>query len=87
MITKTNRISFQGDYGLAESYLREALAVAEADGDDEARAMILNWLGTNAYGGGDLHARGAMVGFHDIGLGLRVAQEAAGQGEDPGQGQ
>ena len=53
--------SFQGDYGLAESYLREALAVAEADGDDEARAMILNWLGTNAYGGGDLDAAEGFV--------------------------
>jgi predicted ATPase/Tfp pilus assembly protein PilF len=53
--------SFQGDYGLAESYLREALAVAEVDGDDEARAMILNWLGTNAYGGGDLDAAEGFV--------------------------
>ena len=52
--------SFQGDYGLAEAYLREALAVAESDGDDEARAMILNWLGTNAYGGGDLDAAEAL---------------------------
>jgi non-specific serine/threonine protein kinase len=48
--------SYQGDYGLGESYLREALAIAEADGDDEARATILNWLGTNAYGGGNLDA-------------------------------
>ena len=46
--------SYQGDYALGEAYLREALAVAEQDGDDEARAMILNWLGTNAYGGGEL---------------------------------
>ena len=53
--------SYQGDYGLAESYLREALAVAESDGDDEARAMILNWLGTNAYGGGDLDAAEGFV--------------------------
>jgi predicted ATPase/Tfp pilus assembly protein PilF len=48
--------SYQGDYGLGESYLREALALAEADGDDEARATILNWLGTNAYGNGQLDA-------------------------------
>ncbi|HEY3336269.1 MAG TPA: tetratricopeptide repeat protein [Candidatus Limnocylindrales bacterium] len=48
--------SYQGDYALGESYLREALAVAEGDGDDEARATILNWLGTNAYGGGSLDA-------------------------------
>ena len=46
--------SYQGDYTLGDSYLREALAVADLDGDDEARATILNWLGTNAYGGGNL---------------------------------
>ena len=48
--------SYQGDYTLGEAYLREGLAVAEAEGNDEARATILNWLGTNAYGGGDLDA-------------------------------
>ena len=48
--------SYQGDYALGEAYLREGLAVAEAEGNDEARATILNWLGTNAYGGGDLDA-------------------------------
>ena len=46
--------SYQGDYTLGDSYLREVLAVADLDGDDEARATILNWLGTNAYGGGNL---------------------------------
>jgi predicted ATPase len=46
--------SYQGDYALGESYLLEALAVAGQDGDDVARATILNWLGTNAYGGGSL---------------------------------
>jgi tetratricopeptide (TPR) repeat protein len=48
--------SYQGDYALGESYLREALAVARTEGDDEATAVVLNWLGTNAYGGGDLAA-------------------------------
>ena len=35
--------------------------MAESDGDDEARAMILNWLGTNAYGGGNLDAAEGFV--------------------------
>ena len=46
--------SYQGDYALAESYLRGALEMARAAGDEQAAATILNWLGTNAYGGGDL---------------------------------
>lgn len=46
--------SYQGDYGLGESYLREALAVAREHGDREGMAVVLTWLGTNAYGAGDL---------------------------------
>jgi len=53
--------SYQGDYTLGEAYLREALAVAQAEGDDEARATVLNWLGTNAYGGGNLDAAEAFI--------------------------
>jgi non-specific serine/threonine protein kinase len=53
--------SYQGDYMLGESYLREALAVATADGDEEACAVVLNWLGTNAYGRGDLDASEAYI--------------------------
>ncbi len=48
--------SYQGDYRLAEAYLREALAVARAESDEDAAALILNWLGTNAYASGDLAA-------------------------------
>ena len=48
--------SYQGDYALGEAYLREALAASRQDGDEEAEAIILNWLGTNAYGRGDLDA-------------------------------
>ncbi len=48
--------SYQGDYALGESYLKEALAAARSDGDDEAEAVILGWLGSNAYGRGDLDA-------------------------------
>jgi predicted ATPase len=48
--------SYQGDYRLGESYLMEALAVATSEGDDEAMAVVLNWLGTNAFGAGDLDA-------------------------------
>jgi predicted ATPase len=48
--------SYQGDYALAESYLREALAVARMEGNASAMAEILNWLGTNAYGQGNLDA-------------------------------
>jgi tetratricopeptide (TPR) repeat protein len=46
--------SYQGDYALGDAYLREALGAARADGDEDAEAVILNWLGTNAYGRGDL---------------------------------
>src|SRR4051794_39967469 len=46
--------SYQGDYALGDAYLREALLAARADGEEEAEAVILNWLGTNAYGRGDL---------------------------------
>jgi predicted ATPase len=46
--------SYQGDYVLGDAYLREALAAARTDGDEDAQAVILNWLGTNAYGRGDL---------------------------------
>ena len=53
--------SYQGDFGLAEAYLREALAASRQDGDEEAEAIILNWLGTNAYGRGDLDAAEAYV--------------------------
>ncbi|HEX5825985.1 MAG TPA: tetratricopeptide repeat protein [Candidatus Limnocylindrales bacterium] len=53
--------SYQGDYALGEAYLREALALAEADGDDESRALILNWLGTNSYGGGRLDDAEAFI--------------------------
>ena len=53
--------SYQGDYGLGESYLREALAVARAEGNEPAMAEILNWLGTNAYGRGDLDAAETFV--------------------------
>ena len=52
--------SYQGDYRLGEAYLREALAVAREQGDEEAEAVVLNWLGTNAYGGGDLDAAEAL---------------------------
>ena len=48
--------SYQGDYVLGDAYLREALAASREDGDEEAEAIILNWLGTNAYGRGDLDA-------------------------------
>ena len=48
--------SYQGDYALADAYLRQALAEARTDGDEEAEAVILNWLGTNAYGSGNLEA-------------------------------
>jgi predicted ATPase/Tfp pilus assembly protein PilF len=60
--------SYQGDYVLGESYLREALAAARTDGDEEAEAVILNWLGTNAYGRGDLDAAEVYV---SEGLALR----------------
>ena len=53
--------SYQGDYVLAEGYLRESLAASRQDGDEEAEAIILNWLGTNAYGRGDLDAAEAYV--------------------------
>ena len=53
--------SFQGDYALGESYLREALAVAEEDGDQEACAAVLNWLGTNSYWRGDLDRSEAYI--------------------------
>ncbi len=53
--------SYQGDYPMAEAYLKDGLAVAEAMDDDEARATLLNWLGTNAYGGGDLDAAEAYI--------------------------
>jgi len=53
--------SYQGDYALGDAYLRDALAVAEEDGDDEARASILNWLGTNSYGRGDLDGAEAYI--------------------------
>jgi len=48
--------SYQGDYTLGEAYLREALVASRQDGDEEAEAIILNWLGTNASGRGDLDA-------------------------------
>ncbi len=53
--------SYQGDYRLGEAYLREALSIARAMGDEEAMAAVLNWLGTNAYGAGDLDAAEAYV--------------------------
>ncbi|HEY4190531.1 MAG TPA: tetratricopeptide repeat protein [Candidatus Limnocylindrales bacterium] len=53
--------SFQGDYRLAEAYLRESLAIAREQGDVEAEAIVLNWLGTNAYGAGDLKAAEAFA--------------------------
>lgn len=46
--------SYQGDHRHARSLLSEALALARAAADDEATAATLNWLGTNAYGAGDL---------------------------------
>ena len=42
--------SYQGDYRLGEAYLREALVDRAREGDEEAMASCLNWLGTNAYG-------------------------------------
>ena len=53
--------SYQGDYRLGEAYLREALSIAQAMGDEEAMAAVLNWLGTNAYGAGNLDAAEAFV--------------------------
>ena len=53
--------SFQGDSRLGEAYLREALAIAREQGDEEAEAIVLNWLGTNAYGAGDLNAAEAFA--------------------------
>ena len=53
--------SYQGDYRLGEAYLREALSIARAMGDEEAMAAVLNWLGTNAYGAGNLDAAEAFV--------------------------
>src|SRR3954471_15266719 len=53
--------SYQGDYALGDAYLREALLAARADGEEEAEAVILNWLGTNAYGRGDLEGAEAYV--------------------------
>ena len=53
--------SYQGDYRLGEAYLREALAIAREQGDEEAEAIVLNWLGTNAYGAGDLNAAEAFA--------------------------
>ncbi len=60
--------SYQGDYVLADAYLRQALAAARVDGDEEAEAVILNWLGTNAYGRGDLEGA---EGYVSEGLALR----------------
>ena len=45
---------YQGDYALARSLLEEALELARAEGDREATAATLNFLGTNAYGAGQL---------------------------------
>jgi tetratricopeptide (TPR) repeat protein len=53
--------SFQGDSRLGEAYLREALAIAREQGDEEAEALVLNWLGSNAYGAGDLNAAEAFA--------------------------
>ncbi len=53
--------SFQGDYRLGEAYLRRALTIAREQGDEEAEAIVLNWLGTNAYGAGDLNAAEAFA--------------------------
>lgn len=53
--------SYQGDYALGHAYLREALLASRQDGDVEAEAIILNWLGTNAYGRGDLDGAEAYV--------------------------
>ena len=53
--------SFQGDYRLGEAYLRGALTIAREQGDEEAEAIVLNWLGTNAYGAGDLNAAEAFA--------------------------
>lgn len=46
--------SYQGDYTLGGALLREALAIAREGDDREAVAQVLNWLGTNAYGAGQL---------------------------------
>lgn len=54
--------SYQGDYALGESYLREALAVARSEGDRDGMAVVLTWLGTNAYGAGTLDVAEAYVG-------------------------
>lgn len=53
--------SYQGDYTLGESYLREALAVARSEGDRDGMAVVLTWLGTNAYGAGSLAVAEAYV--------------------------
>ena len=46
--------SYQGDYAFAHGLLEEALLLAREDGDQEAIAATLNWLGTNGYGAGHL---------------------------------
>ncbi len=46
--------SYQGDYAFAHGLLEEALQLARDDGDQEAIAATLTWLGTNGYGAGNL---------------------------------
>ena len=53
--------SYQGDFALAHGLLEEALLLARADGDDEAIASTLNWLGTNGYGAGNLDGAQAYI--------------------------
>jgi predicted ATPase len=53
--------SYQGDYALSRDLLVEALAVARSEGDEDGEATVLNLMGTNEYGAGDLEAAERLV--------------------------